>query len=121
MTASADLGVTVGDGLAAVTAGDGVGHAYTITVTNSGPSDAPAVSLIDTWPGGFSQGFATGDFITAYQFWDSRPDFIERGLEDLGLPGAPTCRPRHRCQCGATLQRIIYQRNDRGSRVGPCL
>ena len=48
--------VTVSDGLASVTAGDGLTHGYTITVTNGGPSDATAVSLTVTWPSGFSQG-----------------------------------------------------------------
>ena len=56
VTAAADLGVTVSDGLASVTAGDGLSHAYTITVTNAGPSDATAVSLTDSWPSGFSPG-----------------------------------------------------------------
>src|SRR6185295_1208458 len=59
VVASADLGVTVDDGLASVTAGDGLGHGYTITVTNGGPSDAPAVTLTDTWPAGFSQGLVS--------------------------------------------------------------
>ncbi len=52
----ADLGVTVTDGLATVTAGDGLVHGYLITVTNGGPSDAAAVSLALSWPSGFSQG-----------------------------------------------------------------
>ena len=56
VTPTADLGVTVSDGLATVVAGDGLSHAYTITVTNAGPSDATAVSLTDSWPAGFSQG-----------------------------------------------------------------
>ena len=34
-------------------------HTYTITVTNAGPSDATAVSLVDTFPSGFSQGAIT--------------------------------------------------------------
>ena len=37
-----DLGVTVTDGLATVVAGDGLTHAYTITVANGGPSAATA-------------------------------------------------------------------------------
>ena len=53
---TADLAVSVSDGLASVVAGDGLTHAYTITVTNGGPSDATAVSLTDSWPSGFSQG-----------------------------------------------------------------
>ncbi len=56
VTASADLGVTVSDGLSSVTAGDGVAHGYLITVSNAGPSDASGVTLTDTWPTGFSQG-----------------------------------------------------------------
>ena len=54
--AAADLGLTVSDGLTTVTAGDGLSHAYTITVTNAGPSDATAVSLTDSWPSGFVPG-----------------------------------------------------------------
>ena len=53
---TANLGVTVSDGLSSVTAGDGLAHGYTITVSNSGPSDATGVTLTDTWPTGFSQG-----------------------------------------------------------------
>jgi uncharacterized repeat protein (TIGR01451 family) len=56
IVASADLGVSVDDGLASVTAGDGLSHAYLITIGNAGPSDATSVSLTDTWPSGFSQG-----------------------------------------------------------------
>ena len=39
-----------------MTAGDGLTHAYTVTVTNGGPSDATAVGLTVGWPAGFSQG-----------------------------------------------------------------
>src|SRR5439155_10708453 len=53
---TADLGVSVSDGLPSVTAGHGLGHGYLITVTNAGPSDATGVSLADTWPTAFSQG-----------------------------------------------------------------
>ncbi len=56
---SADLGVTVDDGLAGVTAGDGLTHTSTITVTNGGPSDAGAVSLGVAWPAAFSQGLVS--------------------------------------------------------------
>src|SRR5207244_12238323 len=55
---SADLGLSVDDGLASVIAGTG-GHAYTLTVTNAGPSDAGGVSLTASWPAGFSQGSLT--------------------------------------------------------------
>jgi uncharacterized repeat protein (TIGR01451 family) len=54
--AAADLGLVASDGLASVTAGDGLSHGYTLTVTNSGPSDATTVSLSVTWPSGFAQG-----------------------------------------------------------------
>ncbi len=53
---TADLGVTVSDGLTSVLAGDGLSHQYTITITNGGPSDATAVVLTDAWPSGFVQG-----------------------------------------------------------------
>ena len=56
VTASADLGVSIDDGVASVTAGDGLTYTYTITVTNFGPSDATAVDLADSWPIGFSRG-----------------------------------------------------------------
>ena len=56
VTASADLGLTVTDGLATVVAGDGIAHGYTISVTNAGPSDATTVGLTVGWPTGFSQG-----------------------------------------------------------------
>ncbi len=56
VTGSADLGVTVSDGLSNVTAGDGQLHGYLVTVDNSGPSDATGVILVGGWPGGLSQG-----------------------------------------------------------------
>ena len=56
---SADLGVTIDDGLASVIAGDGLTHAYLISVTNGGPSDAGPVSLDLAWPTGFSQGLVS--------------------------------------------------------------
>src|SRR5207253_11428469 len=40
VTTSANLSVTKSDGVTSVTAGDGVTYTYTITVNNSGPSDA---------------------------------------------------------------------------------
>ena len=59
VTTTADLAVIVDDGITAATAGAGVVHAYTITVTNAGPSDAHNVSVADTWPAGFAQGTIT--------------------------------------------------------------
>jgi uncharacterized repeat protein (TIGR01451 family) len=56
---SANLSVTKDDGVTTVTAGDGITRTYTITVNNTGPSDAQAVSLSDTWPAGFSRGAIT--------------------------------------------------------------
>lgn len=53
---SADLGVTVSDGLTTVTAGDRLTHGYTITVSNAGPADATLVTLNDSWPSGFVEG-----------------------------------------------------------------
>ncbi len=53
---SADLGLTVSDGLTDVVAGDGLTHTYLITVTNGGPSDASGVTVLDSWPAGFAQG-----------------------------------------------------------------
>jgi Domain of unknown function DUF11 len=53
---TADLGVTVSDGLATVVAGDGLSHSHAITVSNGGPSDATTVSLTAAWPSGFVQG-----------------------------------------------------------------
>ncbi|HEY1734077.1 MAG TPA: hypothetical protein VGG23_06480, partial [Acidimicrobiales bacterium] len=51
---SANLAITKDDGVSSVVAG-GSGHTYTITVTNSGPSDALNVSVADSWPAGFVQ------------------------------------------------------------------
>ena len=56
---TADLGVTVDDGLATVIAGDGLGHLSTVSVANAGPSTATSVVLTVTWPAGLSQGAVT--------------------------------------------------------------
>ncbi len=56
----ADLAVTKTDGLASVQAGTG-GHAYTITVTNNGPSDADGVILADGVPGPLTAGVPSAD------------------------------------------------------------
>jgi hypothetical protein len=56
---TADLGVTVDDGLTTVAAGDGLTHLTTIIVGNAGPSDATAVGLVVTWPAGLTQGLVT--------------------------------------------------------------
>src|SRR5262249_3299702 len=42
---SADLSISKSDGVTTVTAGDGLVYTYTITVHNSGPSDAQNVSV----------------------------------------------------------------------------
>ena len=52
----ADVSVTKDDGVTSVTAGDSTTYTYTISVTNTGPSDADNVSVADTWPAGFTQG-----------------------------------------------------------------
>ena len=60
VTSSANVTITKNDGLATVTAGDGVTHAYVITVRNLGASDAQNVSVADLWPAGFTPaGFDT--------------------------------------------------------------
>jgi uncharacterized repeat protein (TIGR01451 family) len=59
VTVDANLSVTKTDGVATVTAGDGVTRTYTITVRNGGPSLATAVNLSDAWPGGFTRGTTT--------------------------------------------------------------
>ena len=53
---TADLTVSVSDGIASVVAGDGSTHTYVVTVDNGGPSDATSVVLDVDWPAGFSQG-----------------------------------------------------------------
>jgi uncharacterized repeat protein (TIGR01451 family) len=55
----ADLSVAKDDGVATVTAGDGVTRTYTITITNNGPSQAVSVNLSDSWPSGFTRGNTT--------------------------------------------------------------
>jgi uncharacterized repeat protein (TIGR01451 family) len=55
----ANLSASKTDGETTVVAGDGVTYTYTITVHNSGPSDAQAVSVSDTWPAGFAEGTIT--------------------------------------------------------------
>lgn len=57
MIAGADLGITKTDDVDPVVAGTGLG--YTITVTNSGPSHAYDVVIIDTMPTGTSPGGTT--------------------------------------------------------------
>jgi uncharacterized repeat protein (TIGR01451 family) len=49
------LSVMKTDGVTTVNAGDGLTHTYTITVTNSGPSQATNVMLVDSWPSGFNR------------------------------------------------------------------
>ncbi|MGZ6260797.1 MAG: hypothetical protein ACXWN5_08100, partial [Candidatus Limnocylindrales bacterium] len=53
---TADLALSATDGVATVTAGDGLPYGYLLTVSNPGPSDATAISLAVSWPVGFSQG-----------------------------------------------------------------
>lgn len=45
-----ELTIAKSDGVSSVTAGDGVVHVYTVTVTNLGPSDATSITLLDEWP-----------------------------------------------------------------------
>ena len=56
VTTSADLSITKSDGVASVTAGDGVTYTYVVSVHNYGPSDAQSVTVTDTWPAGFTRG-----------------------------------------------------------------
>ena len=56
---TADLSVSVSDGLTDVIAGDGLTHAYVITVDNAGPVDATGVAVTDIWPVDFTQGSIT--------------------------------------------------------------
>src|SRR4029077_1895554 len=51
----APLSVTKTDGQTSVVAGTG-GYAYTITITNGGPSDAHAVGLADSVPAALTAG-----------------------------------------------------------------
>ncbi len=57
---AADLTVTKEDGEASVVAGT-TGYAYTITVTNDGPSDADGVSMTDVVPSRMSAGVPIAD------------------------------------------------------------
>ena len=56
----ADLTVTKTDGQAEVDVGT-TGNAYTITVTNGGPSDADGLTLADAVPEGLGAGVPTAD------------------------------------------------------------
>ncbi|MCE9630564.1 MAG: DUF11 domain-containing protein [Planctomycetia bacterium] len=51
-----DLSITKTDGVATVVAGGGTVQTYTITVRNSGVSDARGVVATDDWPAGFTPG-----------------------------------------------------------------
>jgi subtilisin len=53
---SADLSITINDGVSKIIAGDGKTYTYIITVKNNGPSDASGVQVFDTWPDGFIRG-----------------------------------------------------------------
>jgi uncharacterized repeat protein (TIGR01451 family) len=55
------LTVTKDDGLASVVAGDGLSHAYTVTISNAGPSDADSVVLDDVVPAAFTVGTPSAD------------------------------------------------------------
>ena len=63
ITARADLGLTK-TGPASIVAGNPL--VYTITVTNSGPSDATGVVVSDTTPPGLVFGSNTGDCTTVF-------------------------------------------------------
>ena len=80
---SADLAVSASDGVASVTAGDGLPYGYLVTVANGGPSDAAAVSLTISWPTGFSQGLVAPSQGTCSPL-GAGPDLSC----DLGLIGA---------------------------------
>src|SRR5437660_310274 len=59
ITNSADLSISKTDGVTSVTAGDGVTHTYTITVTNCVPSYAHSVSVPHSFPTRRSSDLAT--------------------------------------------------------------
>src|SRR6185436_15811596 len=63
VTASADLQITK-TGPASVVPGTNV--VYTITVTNTGPSDAASVVVTDATPAGLTFVSNTGDCLTAF-------------------------------------------------------
>jgi uncharacterized repeat protein (TIGR01451 family) len=52
LTPQADLAITKTDGLATAYLGDPI--TFTITVTNTGPSDAPGATVADTFPAGYT-------------------------------------------------------------------
>ena len=55
------LALTKDDGLASVVAGDGLSHAYTISIVNSGPSDADSVVLDDVVPAAMTAAAPSAD------------------------------------------------------------
>jgi uncharacterized repeat protein (TIGR01451 family) len=60
VTSPADLALSLTDGIDSITAGDGVGRSYSITVTNAaGAAPAVNVSLNGQWPPGLSRGAIT--------------------------------------------------------------
>ncbi len=58
LTPQADLSITNSDGVTMATAGTSV--SYTITAANAGPSDAPASTVTDTFPGSLSCTWTCG-------------------------------------------------------------
>ena len=56
---SADLSVTISDGVTSFSILDFSTHTYTIVVSNAGPSMASGVTLTDDWPSGFTRGTTT--------------------------------------------------------------
>jgi uncharacterized repeat protein (TIGR01451 family) len=62
VVSSAVLTITKGPALQGTNAGDGITYSYTITVTNTGVSNARNVTVVDTWPkpaGSLVQGTIT--------------------------------------------------------------
>jgi uncharacterized repeat protein (TIGR01451 family) len=67
VTVDSDVGIAVTDGVTTVVAGEGpVGRAYTVTVTNNGPSTATGVVWDGAFPGGqLTQGVVSGSGCSA--------------------------------------------------------
>ena len=78
VTVDSDVGIAVTDGVTTVVAGEGpVGRAYTVTVTNNGPSTATGA----VWDGAFPDGQLTQGVRRGLSRWRTRRGRTRRGRQ----------------------------------------